>query len=199
MLLIKSNMGRRASLLIKSLFLLFFFCFPKNTYAHQLRTGLYGITLFSVGEAAGLLLNSSGGGVCAEFGITDNLGVSIGAHYAAVIPKDEHIISVWQSEQLIGCYYEIFFGNSGFSFKPTVEIGVVEQGANVSKDYGSLSQNTFVDFAMQLGSAFCFQNKNLFNNHLKIELSCIANIIPQTTEWLSMVGARLGFMYVFDI
>ncbi len=180
-------------LLIFSLFFIPFFVFSQSA-----RTGVYGISQFPVGESSEYFVNASGGGISAEFGFSEKFGESVHIQYLSVFPKNKIIISSWQLTSLIGIWYNVSIGESGFSFQPCVEAGLIYQGSKTKEEYGKLSQRAFTDFIFQMCPSFRFKHEKFLNNHIEVELSPVWSIIPQQSGGLSFIGARLGLMYVFD-
>ena len=198
MLLIKSiTLNKKVFCKVFLLSIILFFLTP-SVFAQHARTGVYGITQFPIGDAADYFLNASGGGACAEFGFRQNFGQSIRVHYSSVIPQDERILSAWQFTSLLGLWFNKPLGNAGFAFQPSVEMGILYQGAKIKEGYGQMPLRAYVDFEMQLCPSFRFKNPKFLNNSLEIELSPTFCLIPQKTESFLFVGGRLGLIYVFS-
>lgn len=198
MLLIKSiTINKKVFCKIILLSIILFFVTP-SVFAQHVRTGVYGISQIPVGDAASYFLNASGGGVSAEFSFFQNFGQSIRVHYSSVIPKDERILSAWQFTSLLGLWFYKPLGNAGFAFQPSVEMGILYQGAEIKEGYGKMPLRAYVDFEMQLCPSFRFKNPKFLNNSLEIELSPTFCLIPQKTESFLFVGGRLGLIYVFS-
>lgn len=199
MLLTKSLVIYRNIKLKKFFFLLIYFFISYKAFSQNVRTGIYGVSQFPLGEASEYFLNASGGGLGAEFGFSDKFGDSVRVQYSAVIPKNEIIESSWQLTFLIGVWYGIPIGETGFSFQPCIDAGIMYQGSKIREGYGELSQRAYPTFIFQLCPSFRFKHEKFLARHMEIELSPVWSLVPQQTGGLSFVGARLGLMYFIDL
>lgn len=185
--------------LTKLILALAFFMLPCSLCGFNLRAGFYGTSQFPIGEASNYFINASGTGLVADFGFFENFGQTLRLQWANVIPKNDKIISAWQLVGLMGLWYAVPFGDSGFSFEPSIEAGLMYQGAKIQDGYGELPKRAYTDFVLQLCPSFRYKIEKLFNNHLQIELSPTWSIIPQSSGGLVFAGARLGFLYITDL
>lgn len=199
MLLTKSLVIYRNIKLKKFFFLLILFFISYNAFSQNARTGVYGVSQFPLGEASEYFLNASGGGLGAEFGFSDKFGESVRVQYSTVIPKNKIIKSSWELTFLIGFWYEVTIGETGFSFQPCIDAGIMYQGSTTKEGYGKLSQRAYPTFIFQVCPSFRFKHEKFLARHMEIELSPVLSLVPQQTGALSFVGTRLGLMYFIDL
>ena len=199
MLLTKSLVIYR-NIKVKNLFfLLILFFIPCKTFSQNVRTGIYGVSQFPLGNASEYFLNASGGGLGAEFGFSDKFGESVRIQYSTVIPKNEIIKSSWQFTFLIGIWYGVSIGETGFSFQPCIDAGIMYLGSTTKEGYGKLSQRAYPTFIFQVCPSFRFKHEKFLARRLEIELSPVWSLVPQQTGGISFIGARLGLMYFIDL
>ena len=176
-----------------------FLFLPCCLFGFNLRAGFYGTSQFPIGEASTYFKNASGTGLAVEFGFLENFGQSMHFQWAGIIPKNDKILSAWQLVGLLGLWYNLPLGNAGFSVQPSIEAGLMYQGAKIQDGYGELPQRAYTDFVLQICPSFRYKNEKMLNNHLEIELSPIWSIVPQNSGGLVFAGARLGILYVTDL
>ena len=184
---------------IKVILFLALLLLPGSLFGFNLRAGFYGSTQFPIGEASTYFKNASGTGLAVEFGFLENFGQSMHFQWAGIIPKNDKILSAWQLVGLLGLWYNLPLGNAGFSVQPSIEAGLMYQGAKIQDGYGELPQRAYTDFILQICPSFRYKNEKMLNNHLEIELSPIWSIVPQNSGGLVFAGARLGILYVTDL
>ena len=175
------------------------FFLSSSLFAFNLRTGFYGTSQFPIGEASNYFKNAAGPGLAVEFGFIDNFGQSLRLQWESVIPKNDKIINAWQLSQLLGLWYSIPIGASGFAAQPSIEIGLMYQGAKIQDGYGTLPKRAYLDCVIQLCPSFRFKHPKMLSNCIELELSPLWSIIPQKSQGLVFAGARLGIFYVFDL
>lgn len=174
------------------------FFFTSSLFAFNLRAGFYGASQFPIGEASSYFKNATGTGISEEFGFTESFGQSARLQFSRVFPRDEKILSAWQFAGFLGAWYHLPIGKAGFAFQPSIEAGLMYQGAKIQDGYGELPQRAYTDFVLQLIPSFRYKSEKLLSNHLEIELSPLWSIVPQSSGGLVFAGARLGIIYVKD-
>ncbi len=174
--------------------ILLFLC--SFAFSQHLRAGVYGLEQVPIGKSSNFFRNSAGVGLSAELGFSDKFGESVRFQYANIIPNDDRIQSSWQFAALLGVWYNAAFGESGFSFQPSIEFGIIFEGTKNKEDYGTLDQRAYTDFLFQLCPSFRYKNEAFLNNHIEIEFTPVWSIIPQKVTSLCFIGVRLGIIYV---
>ena len=180
-----------------ALFALFFLLLPSRAFAYHIRAGGYVAGQTPIGEANNYFAEAFGGGICGEFGFSETFGELIRLQYSGIVPKDSALKSAWQLSQYICIWYSIPFSDTGISFTPSVELGLMFQGAKTIEGYGELPQKAYTDFTFQFCPAFRYKSEKILNNKLEIEASPALTFILQKTGGLAFFGIRLGALYVF--
>lgn len=182
-----------------SLLFLFFSFSSVNLFARHIGTGIYGISKVPIGNAADYFTDALGGGLSFEFSLSEMFGETLRMEYCPIIPKNDTIIQAWQFTQFLGLWYSMPFSQTGFSFKPEIELGLIFQGARLDAEYGELPQKAYVDFIFQFSPSLRFKNKKLLNERLELEWSPIFSFVTQKRGGLAFLGVRLGVQYIFEI
>ena len=185
----------RLSLVKIFFFSVFLFLQSNNAFGYTLCTGAYVVNQSPIGEASEYLINAFGGGLVAEFDITKNFAQTIRIQYAGVIPKIETIKSAWQFSQFLGLRYLYTFGESGFSFVPGIEVGLMFQGAKTKDEYGKLPKNAYTDFTVQFSPSFRYRHEKVLKGLLEFEASPVYTLVPQKTGGLAFFGIRIVFCW----
>lgn len=197
--MLKSLVAKKKCFSLSAFLFLLFLLMPANTFGYSIRTGAYLTNQSPIGEAFDYFTNAFGGGIAAEFDNTRYFGESLRIQGAGLMPKDECLESAWQFSQYIGIWYLIPFEQSGFAFQPSVELGLMFQGAKTKEGYGTLPQKAYTDFSFQFSPSFRYKNENILSNKLEIEMTPTFTLIVQKTGGLAFLGLRIGALYILDL
>ena len=182
-------------------FLIFLFClfaFSSFAFSQQLRAGLYGSSQFPLGEVSEYYSNVLAEGLSAELSLLENFGLVTRFQFALALPKNEKILYTKQFTQSLGAWYSLKFGESGFSFEPSLELGCMIQESNVVQQEASLPNKLYYDLAVQVNPSFRFSHPEFLDNRVEIDLSPVVTIVPQKKSVLTYIGARIGALYLFN-
>lgn len=182
-----------------SVLFLFFVFSSVNLFARHIGTGVYGISKVPIGDAADYFADALGGGLSFEFSLSEMFGETLRMEYCPIVPKNETITSAWQFTQFLGFWVSVPFSETGFWFKPEVELGLIFQGASLDAEYGELPKKAYVDFLFQFSPSFRFKTERLLDERLEFEWSPIFSFVTQKKGGLAFLGVRLGLQYIFEI
>ena len=189
---------KRTAICKKSLFFAFYlFVFSSFAFSQQLRAGLYGSSQFPLGEVSDYYSNVVAEGVSAELSLMDNFGLLARFQFAVALPKDERILYTKQFTQSLCLWYSLKFGESGFSFEPSVEAGCMVQESNVIQQAGSLPNKLYFDLAVQVNPSIRFSHPKFLDNRVELDLSPVVTVVPQKESVLTYIGARIGLLYLY--
>lgn len=187
----------KKKILFLNLFLIFFLMGPYRLTADSIKAGVYAESLFPIGDLSEYFINASGGGICLEIPLYENFGASARFQYHAIIPNSSKIQSAWQMSELIGVWYNKPLVN-GFAIQPSIEFGLVYQGAKLAEEFGELPEENYTDFAIHMSPSFRYRSDFLLKNRLEVELSPVCTIMPQSNQITAFLGIRLGLLYLFN-
>lgn len=181
----------------KILFCVFLVFCSMPSFSQTLKVGADFSGAFAAGDAANYFGGILGGGARAEYEFSAKFGLCSFVDFYAAVSKESDVYNAWTLDFLLGGFYRVDFGNSGFSVQPALSAGLCLENAKVNG--GSISSFPYTDFVLKNELSFRYSNPKVAEGKIEFALTPFVILIPQKGALAVYGGASLGLLYRFNL